>query len=736
MIAPTQQAPTRRRAILTLIVALSGCVAGGGTDGSDGPSSHVTLSTVPSMSFLTEGGTARVTVNVARAGYDGALTFSVSGLPTGVTAAFSPDVLTAGAASSSLTLTAATDAPVSSGALVLRTASAGGDTSFVILPLTVSRPQMTVLLSGTGSGTVTSNPAGINCGGGCSTSFAYGTNITLTAAPASGSAFAGWSGGGCSGTATCGLTLSANATVTATFNSTAQGFSFAVAPTTASVPQGGNTTATANITRANGYAGAVSLALTGAPSGLTITVNPASITGNNATLNIASTSAMAAGNYPITVSATGAGIAGTQTATLNVQVTPAQGGSGNVAISFAACDASALPLWFAVQNGTGAWTRVTAGPSNAYTFAVGSTGGVAFVTPGGGGFGTSVFYGSHDDIVSIALGSPCSGLNASGGTKHLTGTIASVPTNGFATVAIGGASTDVHPLQGPTYTLDGVPPGRRDLIAAVSIPNSNGTTQFSRLILRRNVDYSASVPQLSFVGDESVAAAVAGIGIPNRGSDQTSASASFVTANGSSAPYASSLGGPNGVGYAGVPDSLLQPGDLHAIFITAMPATGSSARVAIVLHHSVVQDTVMFGPALSQPTVTSIGASPYLRLRAQLASQSEYNTAANAEFNQGVNSVAVTTTAAYLGALPPNWTLDIPDFSSAGYDPTWGLKSGSSVDWDVLAAGGNAFLPLLGATPVDGDRLLGAQVGNTSASFNRLDSFAIWRRRSPIVVKR
>ena len=66
---------------------------------------------------------------------------------------------------------------------------------------TSSTPTMrtlTVVKSGGGSGTVTSNPAGINCGSDCSASFTNGTSVTLTATPASGSTFAGWEGEGCS----------------------------------------------------------------------------------------------------------------------------------------------------------------------------------------------------------------------------------------------------------------------------------------------------------------------------------------------------------------------------------------------------------------------------------------------------------------------------------------------------------------------------------------------------------
>ncbi|MCG3113837.1 MAG: hypothetical protein MCM46_18690 [Candidatus Manganitrophus sp. SB1] len=81
-----------------------------------------------------------------------------------------------------------------------------------------SNPTLTLTKSGTGAGTVTSSPAGINCGAICSASFASGTSVTLTAAASTGSSFAGFSGGCTSATTSCTFTLTANATVTATFN--------------------------------------------------------------------------------------------------------------------------------------------------------------------------------------------------------------------------------------------------------------------------------------------------------------------------------------------------------------------------------------------------------------------------------------------------------------------------------------------------------------------------------------
>jgi hypothetical protein len=71
--------------------------------------------------------------------------------------------------------------------------------------------------AGTGTGSVNSSPAGIECGATCSHAYPDGTIVTLTAAPAVGSRFAGWSGGGCSGSDPCQVTLGSDTSVTATF---------------------------------------------------------------------------------------------------------------------------------------------------------------------------------------------------------------------------------------------------------------------------------------------------------------------------------------------------------------------------------------------------------------------------------------------------------------------------------------------------------------------------------------
>lgn len=76
---------------------------------------------------------------------------------------------------------------------------------------------LTVAPSGTGSGTIASDPIGIACGADCSEVYNHGVVVTLTASPSGAANFAGWSGGGCSGVGTCVVSMTAATAVTATF---------------------------------------------------------------------------------------------------------------------------------------------------------------------------------------------------------------------------------------------------------------------------------------------------------------------------------------------------------------------------------------------------------------------------------------------------------------------------------------------------------------------------------------
>ena len=91
----------------------------------------------------------------------------------------------------------------------------GDEVTFDPMPPGGPSYTLSVSLAGTGSGSVSGS--GISCPFTCGNYYTSGTVVTLTATPSAGSTFAGWSGGGCSGTGPCTVTLSEDQAVTADF---------------------------------------------------------------------------------------------------------------------------------------------------------------------------------------------------------------------------------------------------------------------------------------------------------------------------------------------------------------------------------------------------------------------------------------------------------------------------------------------------------------------------------------
>lgn len=160
---------------------------------------------------------------------------------------FTPSSLTAGGAAtasalstSGLTVSFSTTTPVvcsvsgstitgiTAGSCII-TASQPGNASYSAAPdltqsltVTSSNLTLTVITSGTGSGTINSNPSGIitcasGSSSGCSATLSQGATITLLPAADGHSLFTGWSGS-CTGTGDCILTVNDNSSATATFN--------------------------------------------------------------------------------------------------------------------------------------------------------------------------------------------------------------------------------------------------------------------------------------------------------------------------------------------------------------------------------------------------------------------------------------------------------------------------------------------------------------------------------------
>ena len=164
-----------------------------------------TLSTLPQTLTVTKAGTGTGTVTSAPGGIScGADCTEAYPYNTVV-------VLTATPAAGSVFGGWSGNADCSDGAVRLNAAKTCTATFNPAPPQT-----LTVTKAGTGTGTVTSAPAGINCGADCTEAYPYNTVVVLTATPAAGSVFAGWSGNAdCSNGA---VRLNAAKTCTATFN--------------------------------------------------------------------------------------------------------------------------------------------------------------------------------------------------------------------------------------------------------------------------------------------------------------------------------------------------------------------------------------------------------------------------------------------------------------------------------------------------------------------------------------
>lgn len=101
--------------------------------------------------------------------------------------------------------------------------------------------QFTLTVTLSGSGSVSSTPAGISCGNDCTNDYDDGTSVTLTATAETGFDFTGWTGA-CSGVSSCVVTMNSDQSVTATFSQqTSESYSLTVASST-----GGTVTSSPN----------------------------------------------------------------------------------------------------------------------------------------------------------------------------------------------------------------------------------------------------------------------------------------------------------------------------------------------------------------------------------------------------------------------------------------------------------------------------------------------------------
>lgn len=466
--------------------------------------------------------------------------------------------------------------------------------------------------------------------------------------------------------------------------------------------QGQAGTAMVTITRSGGFSGAVDLATSGVPAGVTATFDPIAIpagTGSGtSTLTLTAATNAATGSVSYTVTASGAGVSAA-TATGAVTVTPASVTS----VSWKFCDLDNLPLHFSFQDGNGVWTAVTgsaAADGRTYSFHVGSgTGGVAFVEGSLtiNGFAVREYHGTGAELQAFA-DHECVAHPNLPRTINVS-TAGSGPTD-WAFMLFGRA-IGVFPGAGSATTVR-MPDGPADLIAVRVSATPPPLVVFTpiSLIIRRGLDVpnGGTVPVVDFATAEAFAPISAHVTVTNMDSDQGLTEVSYQTAGATGTLYFATAGPGSVHTVYGVPAARQAVTDLHVLSTTGVDL--SATRTHVVWAKALTDMTVTLGPALVAPTFTLLGTTPYPRYQATGPIQASYDD--SFELRETQSSIVIggsrmwTITAGRGYFSGANYVLAFPDLStSAGWQNLWAPSAGASMSVGMTASGysNNGTLP-------------------------------------------
>ena len=471
-------------------------------------------------------------------------------------------------------------------------------------------------------------------------------------------------------------------------------YTIAMSPTTLSATAGGAAVKSKlTITRTGGFTGAVTVAVAGSPTGVTSTMSAFSADTSTLTVTPSATAATATTTLTVTAQATGLT---DRTATVSLGITAAPSGStGSIAWQF--CDVSNLPIWFAYQDGAGAFTRVTA-TNNLYKFDITSAkGAVAFVTSTAANtFQTAVFYGTPAELTELGTGQCQAGTSV---IKRLTGSVAGLASGESSMISFGGRSASLS--ANGAFVLDSAADGSRDLVAGKSVVALNGTgvtTTLSKVIIRRGINPAAgsAIPVLDFNASEAFAPITKNLNIVNGNGESSAITVGYFTSQSASSALYVDIGtsGAATRPYFGVPSANQSAGDRHfasVAAIGAVSATAQTLRLTSIFFTDAVDKTVTLGAAPSSVTITSVATTPSPRLRTQATAQADYSNLITSSFAQllsGVTrNVLIYQTVGHRGGSS-TWDIAMPDLSAvSGWDSNWAIRAGTSTTVSTVTTG-------------------------------------------------
>jgi hypothetical protein len=464
-----------------------------------------------------------------------------------------------------------------------------------------------------------------------------------------------------------------------------------LSPTALSIQQNAQGTSTLTLTRSGDVAGSVALSATGAPSGMTVTLDPTNTNGNSSAITVTAGPGVEANTYPITIQ--GQATNATSSATLTVTVAA----SGNNT-TYRFCDQAVL--FAAFQDGSGPWT-VASIVNNASIFNIGSgNGAIVYVVSLNDVPHVTFDYGTQAELNGIE----CESAPA---TRMLSGTTANIATNQLAYVAMGGSYAEITAAS-PSFTLNSVPVSPTDLVAARLAVGTTADVA-DKIIVRRSLDTSSPLQLLDFDAAEAATPVSSTLTLGNLDGDQAYVSIGFRTQTTTAVPvyydYGSTSTARPYVGFA-----TPQPTDLHVFSMLAIPAAiGSGPRVLAALFRDASSRTLTLGPVVGGVTITKTATTPYVLLRAQYTTPPEYNQGIVINYSQSaggslLRKYDLEVSRGYLGT---STALDItlPDLTGlAGWNPGWSLASGTATQWQLTAGGSNDPETLDGLITVGGSQ--------------------------------